>query len=100
MTCSFFLSKLPPPLSKRTSTLFPSTTLFRVRGEGDAGRHRQAQIAHLGEIGPLAAEQFAHVCPALGLAVAEAVDPLRHGPTLNSERSRRDRKSKRLKSSH
>ena len=43
---------------------------------GEAGRHRQAEIGHLGEIGALAAEQIAQARFALGLAVAEGVDPL------------------------
>ncbi len=42
---------------------------------GEAGRHRQAEIGHLGEVGALAAEQIAHVGAAFGLAVAERVDP-------------------------
>ena len=32
----------------------------------EAGRHRQAEIAHLGEVGALAAEQVAHVAAPLG----------------------------------
>ncbi len=47
--------------------------------DGEAGRHRQAEIGHLGEARALAAEQVAHVGAALGLAVAEAVDPPRLG---------------------
>ena len=42
---------------------------------GEARRHRQAEIGHLGEVGALAAEQVAHLRPALGLAVTERVDP-------------------------
>ena len=30
-------------------------------GDGEAGRHRQAEIGHLGEAGALAAEQVAHL---------------------------------------
>ena len=44
-------------------------------GDGEAGRHRQAETGHFGEPGALAAEQIAHAGFALGLAVAEAVDP-------------------------
>ena len=44
----------------------------------EAGRHGQAEIGHLGEVGALAAEEVAHARLALGLAVAEGVDPLRH----------------------
>ena len=43
---------------------------------GEARRHRQAEIGHLGEVGALAAEQVAQARLALGLAVAESVDPL------------------------
>ena len=46
--------------------------------DGEAGRHRQAEIGHLGEVRALAAEELAHRRFALGLAVAEGVDPLRH----------------------
>ena len=45
-------------------------------GDGEAGRHRQAEVRHLGEVRALAAEQFAHAGAALGLAAAEGVDPL------------------------
>ena len=44
--------------------------------DGEARRHRQAEIGHLGEVGALAAEQIAQARFALGLAVAEGVDPL------------------------
>ena len=47
-------------------------------GDGEARRHRQAEIGHLGEVCALAAEEIAHLRLALGFAVAEAVDPLRH----------------------
>jgi len=40
-----------------------------------AGRHRQAEIGHLGKVGALAAEQIAHAGFAFGLAVAEGEDP-------------------------
>ena len=42
---------------------------------GEAGRHRQAEIGHLGEIGALAAQQIAQSGFALGLAVAEREHP-------------------------
>ena len=48
-------------------------------GDGEAGRHRQAEIRHLGEAGALAAEQVAHVGAAFGAAAAEGVDPFAFG---------------------
>jgi hypothetical protein len=45
-------------------------------GDGEARRHRKAQVGHLGEIGALAAQQFLHAGAALRLAAAEGVDPL------------------------
>ena len=64
---------------------------FAVRVEvgADAGRdcetrrHRQAEIAHLGEAGPLSAEQILHLGAALRRPVAKPVDPFchpRHAP--------------------
>jgi hypothetical protein len=50
-----------------------------IGGDGETGRHRQAQIGHLGEAGAFAAEQVAHVGASFGLAVAERVDPFRLG---------------------
>ncbi|OPZ91222.1 MAG: hypothetical protein BWY73_01146 [candidate division TA06 bacterium ADurb.Bin417] len=49
-------------------------------GDGETGRNRDAQVDHLGQIGPLAAQQLLHVAPAVGLAVAEIVNEflLRH----------------------
>ena len=48
-------------------------------GDGEAGRHRQAEIGHFGKAGALAAQQIAHGGLALGVAVAEAVDPFAFG---------------------
>ena len=45
-------------------------------GDGEARRHRQAEVRHLGEVGALAAEQVFHAGAALRLAAAEDVDPL------------------------
>src|SRR3546814_20407383 len=42
-----FLMILRPPISTRTDTLFPYTTLFRSR-EKRAGPHCRRRIAHLG----------------------------------------------------
>ena len=44
-------------------------------GDGEAGRHRQAEIGHFGKACALAAEQIAHGGFALGTAAAESVDP-------------------------
>ena len=44
-------------------------------GDGKTGRHRDAKIAHLGQIGALAAEQVFHFRRALGRAVTKAIDP-------------------------
>jgi hypothetical protein len=51
-------------------------------GDGEAGRHRQAKLAHLGQARTLAAQQVLHPAFAFGLAAAEAVDPFRHLPTI------------------
>ena len=48
------------------------------RGNGEARRDRQAQIAHLGQIGALAAQEIFHPGLALGLAVPERINPLCH----------------------
>ena len=48
------------------------------RGDGEAGGHREAEVRHLGEVGPLAAKEVAHRRLALGLAVTEGIDPFRH----------------------
>ncbi len=59
-------------------------------GDREAGRHRQAETAHLGETGTLAAQQVFHVGPALGGPVAKPVDPFRHPPLiLRSAKNRR-----------
>src|SRR5690606_38812209 len=46
--------------------------------DGKARRYRKPQIAHLGKIGPLAAEQVPHGGGAFCLSIAEAVNPLNH----------------------
>ncbi len=43
----------------------------------EAGRHRKAEIGHLGKPGALAAEQIAHVAAPFGDAAAKTVDPFR-----------------------
>ena len=49
-----------------------------VRRNGEAGRYRQAEAAHFGQIGSLAAEQVLVGGAPLRRAVPEAVDPLGH----------------------
>ena len=44
-------------------------------GDGEARRHRQAEIGHFGKIRALAAEEIAHVGAPCRLAAAESVDP-------------------------
>ena len=59
-------------------------------GDGEAGRHRQAEVRHLGQPRALAAQQLAHRRAALGRAVAETVHPLGHRVAIpRSWRSRR-----------
>ena len=48
-------------------------------GDGEAGRHRQAEMGHFGEPRALAAEQIAHRRAAGRLAAAEGVDPFAFG---------------------
>jgi hypothetical protein len=60
-----------------------------LRGDGEAGRHRQAEIGHLSEPGALAAQEVAHVGAAFGLAVAEQIDPLAFGRSLARRSFRR-----------
>ncbi len=52
-------------------------------GDGEAGRHRQAQLAHLGQVRPLAAEKGAHAGISFGGPTAEGVNPLGHGRSLS-----------------
>jgi hypothetical protein len=47
-------------------------------GDREARRDRQSQRGHLGEVGPLAAEQVLHRRIAVGGPAAEAVHPLSH----------------------
>ena len=47
-------------------------------GDGEAGRHGQAQIAHLGQVRPLAAEQILHPGLAFRGAVTKRIDPFAH----------------------
>ena len=45
-----------------------------LRGDGESGRNGNANEVHLGEVGTLAAEQFAHFAVSFGLLVAEGID--------------------------
>ena len=56
-------------------------------GDGQARGHRQPQVGHLRQVGALAAQQVSHAGFALGLAVAECIDPFRHLLSLQSWRS-------------
>ena len=47
--------------------------LAGLGGDREAGRHREPEVGHLGEVGALAAQQVLHVPAALG----EVVDVLR-----------------------
>ncbi len=62
----------------------------------EARRHRQAEMAHLGQIGALAAQEIAHVRAPLGLAVAEAIHPLGGHGACHRRRFPRSPKSRRL----
>ncbi len=44
----------------------------------EARWHRKAEVAHLSEIGPFAAEQALHVRFAVGPTLAKLINPLRH----------------------
>jgi hypothetical protein len=44
-------------------------------GDGEAGRHRQAEMRHLGETRALAAEKVAHAGAGFRFAAAEGIDP-------------------------
>src|SRR5205085_9900432 len=48
-----------------------------VGADREPGRHRQAEIGHLGEARALAAQQIAQLAAALGITAAEAIHPFR-----------------------
>jgi len=50
-----------------------------VGGDGEARRHRQAEVRHLGKPGALTAEQIFHFRAAFRLAAAERIDPFALG---------------------
>jgi hypothetical protein len=49
-TCAFSSSRIAPAVGVEIGA--------DLGGDGEAGRHRQAEIGHLGEVGALAAEQW------------------------------------------
>ena len=55
-------------------------------GDGESGGHGQAKVGHFREIRALAAKQIAHLRCALGLAIAERIDPLGHAEPLERGR--------------
>ena len=52
-----------------------------IRCDGEAGRHGEAEPAHLREVRPLTAQKRLHRCIAIGLASTEPVDPFAHQAT-------------------
>ena len=50
-------------------------------GDGEAGRHRKAEVGHFVQVGALAAEQVAHLRVAVGLSAAEGINPFSHEKT-------------------
>src|SRR5207344_580965 len=53
-----------------------------LRGDGEAGGHRDAEVGHLGQLAALAAEQVPHHGRAFRPPGTEEVDVLRHRPRL------------------
>ena len=69
-------SARPPRLQRRPdSALVGVEVRAGLGGDGEAGRHRQAERRHLGQVGALAAEQVLHRGVAVGAAAAKGVDP-------------------------
>src|SRR3546814_19770095 len=99
----FFLIKLRPPRSTRTDTLFPYTTLFRSSGmvsgrigQGPDQAHlHHARLCRVADAGAAGADldQGLAATPQAPLGAAPQTD-------LSGRRTRRDRKSTRLNSSH
>src|SRR3546814_18694683 len=102
----FFLLRRRPPISTRTATLFPSTTLCRSRGVVVVPERNQlAQAQGAGERGGLVRDALHHAAVAHehpGAVVDHgefgAVEALRE--QLLGQREAQDRKSTRLNSSH
>jgi len=51
-------------------------------GDGEPGRHRQADAGHLRQVGSLAAQQILHVATPFGNPIAEEIDILCHETLL------------------
>ncbi|MCY1297437.1 hypothetical protein D9M70_468760 [compost metagenome] len=49
-----------------------------IGDDGQARRHRQAEVAHLGKVCALATQPLAVTCTSFGLAPTEGVNPFRH----------------------
>src|SRR3546814_11632355 len=93
LTVCLFLMIRRPPRSTRTDTLFPYTTLFRSLGLVGAA------LAQIGQ--EVFALRAGHQ-RAPGYSVEDHLHETveRHGLRHDADRSRRDRKSTRLNSSH
>ena len=63
------------PELRRIALAVPVEVGADLGGDGEAGRHRQAEIGHLGEVRALAAEEIAQPRLSFRLAVAEGIDP-------------------------
>src|SRR5256885_13071722 len=77
-----------------SSTLFPTTTLFRPRGAGRVRRHDRSRA------GARLLRRHPRTGARRGRAVRAGVRPRRHDPPGREGRPPRDRKSTRLNSSH
>ena len=72
------LHLLPEPFGRRAARLV--VVRPGLRGNREAGRHRNAEVGHLRELASLSAQQVTHEGGALGLARPEKVDVLGHRP--------------------
>src|SRR6185436_7457762 len=71
----------PEPFGK-----LPAGTVVRgprLRGDGEARRHRDSKVRHLRQLAALATEQIAHQRRAFCTAATEGVDVLRHGAPVS-----------------
>ena len=70
--CSASSDVVPQPVGQRLAG--GEVVVARLGRDGEAGRHGQAGVGHLGQAGALAAEQVAHRGVAFGAPAAEGVD--------------------------